>query len=78
MERVSPSTEEAEYQTGDHMRSMKGDKTGPATSRIMKAVAETKPDLEVHGFAGAAENMPGGAPTGPMTSSGCSTARPSR
>ena len=46
---------------GDYMRSMKGDKTGACNVlAIMKAVAETKPDLEVHGFAGAAENMPGG------------------
>ena len=46
---------------GDYMRSMKGDKTGACNVlALMKAVAESKPDLEIHGFAGAAENMPGG------------------
>ena len=46
---------------GDSMRSMKGDKTGACNViAIMKAVSELKPDLEVHGFAGMAENMPGG------------------
>jgi len=46
---------------GDFMRSMKGDKTGACNViAIMKAVSELKPSLEVHGFIGAAENMPGG------------------
>ncbi len=47
--------------TGEFMRSMKGDKTGACNViAIMKAVSELKPDMEVHGFAGVAENMPGG------------------
>ena len=46
---------------GDFMRSMKGDKTGACNViAIMKAMSELKPRLEVHGFIGAAENMPGG------------------
>ena len=46
---------------GEFMRSMKGDKTGACNViAIMKAVSELKPDMEVHGFAGVAENMPGG------------------
>jgi leucyl aminopeptidase len=46
---------------GDFMRSMKGDKTGACNViAIMKAVSELKPGLEIHGFIGAAENMPGG------------------
>ena len=46
---------------GDYMRSMKGDKTGACNVlAVMRAVAGTRPDFEVHGFAGAAENMPGG------------------
>jgi len=46
---------------GDFMRSMKGDKTGACNViAIMKALSELKPRLEVHGFIGAAENMPGG------------------
>lgn len=46
---------------GDFMRSMKGDKTGACNVlAVMRAVAGIRPDFEVHGFAGAAENMPGG------------------
>lgn len=46
---------------GDYMRSMKGDKTGACNVlAVMRAVAGARPDFEVHGFAGAAENMPGG------------------
>ena len=46
---------------GDYMRSMKGDKTGACNVlAVMRAVAGIRPDFEVHGFAGAAENMPGG------------------
>jgi len=46
---------------GDYMRTMKIDKSGAcAVLGIMKAVAELKPDVEIHGLIGAAENMPGG------------------
>ncbi len=46
---------------GDYMRTMKMDKSGAcAVLGIMKAIAELKPDVEVHGLIGAAENMPGG------------------
>ena len=46
---------------GDYMRNMKGDKTGACnTIAIMRAVSELKPDLEIHAFVGAVENMPGG------------------
>ncbi len=47
---------------GDYMRTMKIDKSGAcAVLGIMKAVAELKPNIEVHGLIGAAENMPGGS-----------------
>ena len=46
---------------GDYMRNMKGDKSGAcAVLGIMKAIAQLKPNVEVHGIIGAAENMPGG------------------
>ncbi len=46
---------------GDYMRTMKMDKSGAcAVLGIMKAVAQLKPDVEVHGIIGAAENMPDG------------------
>jgi leucyl aminopeptidase len=46
---------------GEHMRTMKGDKTGACNVlAVMKAVSRLKPSVEVHGFIGAAENMPGG------------------
>ncbi len=46
---------------GDYMRTMKMDKSGAcAVLGIMKAVADLKPDIEIHGLIGAAENMPGG------------------
>lgn len=47
--------------TGDYMRSMKMDKSGAcAMLGIMKAIAQLKPDVEVHGIAALAENMPSG------------------
>lgn len=46
---------------GEHMRTMKGDKTGACNVlAVMKAVSRLKPEVEVHGLIGAAENMPGG------------------
>ncbi len=46
---------------GEHMRTMKGDKTGACNVlAVMKAVGSLKPPVEVHGLIGAAENMPGG------------------
>ena len=46
---------------GDYMRTMKMDKSGAcAVLGIMKAVAQLKPEVEVHGIIGAAENMPDG------------------
>lgn len=47
--------------TGDYMRTMKMDKSGAcAVIGIMKALAQLKPQVEVHGIFGAAENMPSG------------------
>ena len=47
--------------TGDYMRTMKMDKAGACTVLgILKAVAELKLPVEVHGVIGAAENMPSG------------------
>jgi leucyl aminopeptidase len=44
------------------MEEMKGDMGGAANViALMAAVAVTKPDVEVHGIVGAAENMPDGA-----------------
>lgn len=44
------------------MEEMKGDMGGAANVlALMAAVAATKPDVEVHGIVGAAENMPDGA-----------------
>lgn len=46
---------------GEHMRDMKGDKTGACNVLgLIKGVAEMKPSVEVHILIGAAENMPGG------------------
>ncbi len=46
---------------GDYMRTMKMDKSGAcAVLGIMKAIAQLKPKVEVHGIIGAAENMPSG------------------
>ncbi len=46
---------------GDYMRTMKMDKSGAcAVLGIMKAIAQLKPRVEVHGIIGAAENMPSG------------------
>jgi len=46
---------------GESMRGMKGDKSGAcAVLAVMRALAELKPELEVHGLVAAAENMPGG------------------
>ena len=46
---------------GEHMRDMKGDKTGACNVLgVMKAIGELKPKVEVHVIVGAAENMPGG------------------
>ncbi len=46
---------------GDFMRTMKMDKSGAcAVLGIMKAIAQLKPKVEVHGIIGAAENMPSG------------------
>jgi len=48
--------------TGDHMRTMKMDKSGAcAVLGIMRAVAQLRPEVEVHGIIGAAENMPSGS-----------------
>ncbi|MGB9874265.1 MAG: M17 family peptidase N-terminal domain-containing protein, partial [Hydrogenobacter sp.] len=48
--------------TGDYMRTMKMDKSGAcAVLGIMKALAQLKPQIEVHGIIGAAENMPSGS-----------------
>lgn len=47
--------------TGDYMCGMKNDKMGACNVLgIMEAVAQLKPDVEVHGIFGAAENMPDG------------------
>ena len=47
--------------TGDYMRTMKMYKSGACTVLgIMKAVAQLKLPVEVHGIIGAAENMPSG------------------
>jgi len=47
--------------TGDYMRTMKMDKSGACTVLgILRAVAELKLPVEVHGIIGAAENMPSG------------------
>lgn len=44
------------------MLTMKGDKTGACNVLgIMKAVAELKPNIEVHGILSSAENMPSGS-----------------
>lgn len=46
----------------NYMLTMKGDKTGACNVLgIMKAVAELKPNIEVHGFLSSAENMPSGS-----------------
>lgn len=46
---------------GDYIRSMKGDKTGACNVfAILRAAAELKLPLEVHGITALAENMPGG------------------
>ena len=46
---------------GDYMRTMKMDKSGACgVLGIMKAIARLKPQVEVHGIIGAAENMPSG------------------
>ncbi len=46
---------------GDYMRTMKMDKSGAcAVLGIMRAIAQLKPEVEVHGIIGAAENMPSG------------------
>lgn len=46
---------------GEHMRDMKGDKTGACNVLgIIKGIGELKPQVEVHILVGAAENMPGG------------------
>ncbi|MEZ0361974.1 MAG: leucyl aminopeptidase [Hydrogenobacter sp.] len=48
--------------TGEYMRTMKMDKSGAcAVLGIMKALALLKPQVEVHGIIGAAENMPSGS-----------------
>ena len=47
--------------TGDYMRTMKMDKSGACVMLgIMKAIAQLKPNIEVHGIAALAENMPSG------------------
>lgn len=47
---------------GEHMRNMKGDKTGACVVLgVMRGVAKLKLPLEVHALIGAAENMPGGS-----------------
>ncbi|WP_457601192.1 leucyl aminopeptidase [Hydrogenivirga sp.] len=46
---------------GDYMRTMKMDKSGAcAVLGIMRVIAQLKPNVEVHGIIGAAENMPSG------------------
>ncbi len=46
---------------GDYMRTMKMDKSGACgVLGIMRAIAQLKPQVEVHGIIGAAENMPSG------------------
>jgi len=46
----------------EFMRTMKGDKSGACNVLgIMKGVAALKPNIEVHGFIGAVENMPSGS-----------------
>jgi leucyl aminopeptidase len=46
---------------GEHMRDMKGDKTGACNVLgLIRGVGEIKPAVEVHVLIGAAENMPGG------------------
>ncbi len=48
--------------TGNFMRTMKMDKSGAcAVLGIMRAIAQLKPKVEVHGIIGAAENMPSGS-----------------
>jgi leucyl aminopeptidase len=48
--------------TGNYMRTMKMDKSGAcAVLGIMRAIAQLKPAIEVHGIIGAAENMPSGS-----------------
>ena len=45
----------------DSMRTMKGDKSGAcAVLGALRGIARLKPDIEVHAFIGAAENMPDG------------------
>ena len=47
--------------TGDYMRTMKMDKSGAcAMLAIMTVIAQLKPNVEVHGIAALAENMPSG------------------
>lgn len=47
--------------TGDYMKTMKLDKSGACnTLAIMLAIAKLKPNIEVHGLMGMAENMPSG------------------
>ncbi len=47
--------------TGDYMRTMKMDKSGAcAMLGMMVAIAQLKPDVEVHGITALAENMPSG------------------
>ncbi len=46
---------------GDHMRTMKGDKTGACVVLgVMRSLSRLYPDLEVHALIGAAENSVGG------------------
>jgi leucyl aminopeptidase len=55
--------------TGDYMRTMKMDKAGACTVLgIMKAVAQLKLPVEVHGIIGAAETCPAEPHTDPTTS----------
>ena len=45
-----------------YMRTMKGDKTGACNVlAILRAAAELKPSVEIHGFMACAENMPSGS-----------------
>ncbi len=47
--------------SSDSMRTMKGDKSGAcAVLGVLRGIARLKPDIEVHVFVGAAENMPDG------------------
>jgi len=47
--------------TSESMRTMKGDKSGAcAVFGVLRGIARAKPDIEVHAFVGAAENMPDG------------------